>query len=71
MHGCIIIHTDTGVERSAEASLAIAEMKLAQRSTFAPRLESVEGGADYVSASIVDSLLLQKVSQKDNKDKKQ
>lgn len=59
--------TDTGVERSAEASLAIAEMKLAQRSTFAPRLESVEGGADYVSASIVDSLLLQKLSQKTTK----
>lgn len=48
-------------ERSAEASLAIAEMKLAEQGKYAPRLESVEGGADYVSASIVDSLLLEKL----------
>ncbi|OWZ15880.1 Sulfatase [Phytophthora megakarya] len=47
-----------GVRRSAEASLAMAELKLAEQSKFAPRVESQEGGADYVSASIMDSLLL-------------
>ncbi|KAE8900392.1 hypothetical protein PF005_g25604 [Phytophthora fragariae] len=47
-----------GVWRSAEASLAMAELKLAEHGTFAPRVESQEGGADYVSASIMDSLLL-------------
>uniref|UniRef100_K3X1U0 Uncharacterized protein n=1 Tax=Globisporangium ultimum (strain ATCC 200006 / CBS 805.95 / DAOM BR144) TaxID=431595 RepID=K3X1U0_GLOUD len=54
------LEADSSGERSAEASLAIAEMKLAEQGKYAPRLESVEGGADYVSASIVDSLLLQK-----------
>ncbi|TYZ66616.1 hypothetical protein PybrP1_004482 [[Pythium] brassicae (nom. inval.)] len=54
---------DPTAERSTEASLAIAELKLAQQGKFAPRLETVEGGADYVSASIVDSLLLRKVQQ--------
>lgn len=47
-----------GVRRSAEASLAMAELKLAEQGKFAPRVESQEGGADYVSASIMDSLLL-------------
>ena len=44
--------------RSAEASLAMAELKLAEQGTFLPRVENQEGGADYVSASIMDSLLL-------------
>lgn len=57
---------DPTAERSTEASLAIAEMKLAEQGKFAPRLESVEGGADYVSASIVDSLLLRKVQSDKN-----
>lgn len=47
-----------GVRRSAEASLAVAELKMAEQGKFAPRVESQEGGADYVSASIMDSLLL-------------
>lgn len=46
--------------RSAEASLAMAELKLAEQGKFAPKVESQEGGADYVSASIMDSLLLEK-----------
>ncbi|KAJ8525713.1 hypothetical protein ON010_g15402 [Phytophthora cinnamomi] len=54
-----------GVRRSAEASLAMAELKLAEQGKFAPRVESQEGGADYVSASIMDSLLLDQ--QKSNK----
>ncbi|CCI41071.1 unnamed protein product [Albugo candida] len=41
------------------AALAIAEMKLSRRdNTYTTRIESLEGGADYVSASIVDSLLI-------------
>ncbi|KAH7464763.1 uncharacterized protein KRP23_12501 [Phytophthora ramorum] len=50
--------TQDGVRRSAEASLAMAELKLAEQGKFTPRVESQEGGADYVSASIMDSLLL-------------
>ncbi|KAF4317275.1 hypothetical protein BBO99_00007921 [Phytophthora kernoviae] len=53
-----------GVRRSAEASLAMAELKLAEQGKFAPRIESQEGGADYVSASIMDSLLLDKQKPK-------
>ncbi|KAG7397375.1 hypothetical protein PHYBOEH_000831 [Phytophthora boehmeriae] len=53
-----------GVRRSAEASLAMAELKLAKQGKFAPRIESQEGGADYVSASIMDSLLLDKQKPK-------
>ncbi|CAI5742551.1 unnamed protein product [Hyaloperonospora brassicae] len=44
--------------RNVEASLALAEVKLQEEGKFATRVESVEGGADYVSASIMDSLLL-------------
>ncbi|KAG7386349.1 hypothetical protein PHYPSEUDO_000384 [Phytophthora pseudosyringae] len=50
--------TQDGVRRGAEATLAIAELKLAEQGKFVPRVESQEGGADYVSASIMDSLLL-------------
>uniref|UniRef100_M4C690 Uncharacterized protein n=1 Tax=Hyaloperonospora arabidopsidis (strain Emoy2) TaxID=559515 RepID=M4C690_HYAAE len=44
--------------RHVEASLAMAEVKLQEQGKFATRVESQEGGADYVSASIMDSLLL-------------
>ncbi|CEG47622.1 uncharacterized protein PHALS_04772 [Plasmopara halstedii] len=47
-----------GLQRSGEANLAIAEMKLAEQRKFVSRIESQDGGADYVSASIMDSLLL-------------
>ncbi|KAG2773816.1 hypothetical protein JG687_00018526 [Phytophthora cactorum] len=53
-----------GVRRGAEASLAMAELKLAEQNKFAPRVESQEGGADYVSASIMDSLLLDQKREK-------
>uniref|UniRef100_A0AAV1UU16 Peroxin-14 n=1 Tax=Peronospora matthiolae TaxID=2874970 RepID=A0AAV1UU16_9STRA len=53
---------DYGVQdtnrRHVEASLAMAEVKLQEQGKFATRVESQEGGADYVSASIMDSLLL-------------
>ncbi|RLN89173.1 hypothetical protein BBJ28_00011350 [Nothophytophthora sp. Chile5] len=51
---------EDGVRRGAEASLAMAELKLAEQGKFVPRVESQEGGADYVSASIMDSLLLER-----------
>jgi hypothetical protein len=54
--------------RSEEANLAIAEIKLAQQGKYAPRVESLEGGADYVSASIMDSLLLEKREATKSKD---
>ncbi|KAG3118065.1 hypothetical protein PI124_g4576 [Phytophthora idaei] len=53
-----------GVRRGAEASLAMAELKLAEQNKFSPRVESQEGGADYVSASIMDSLLLDQKREK-------
>ncbi|EEY54285.1 sulfatase-like protein [Phytophthora infestans T30-4] len=56
-----------GVRRTEEASLAMAELKLAGQNKFAPRVESQEGGADYVSASIMDSLLLDQQREKTNK----
>jgi hypothetical protein len=56
-----------GVRRSAEASLAMAELKLTEHGKFAPRIESLEGGADYVSASIMDSLLLDQQQEKKEK----
>ncbi|DAZ98354.1 TPA: hypothetical protein N0F65_000673 [Lagenidium giganteum] len=45
---------------SDHANLAMAEIKLAQQGKYSTRIESLEGGADYVSASIVDSLLLER-----------
>ncbi|KAL3669188.1 hypothetical protein V7S43_005572 [Phytophthora oleae] len=54
-----------GVRRNAEASLAMAELKLAEQGQFAPRVETQEGGADYVSASIMDSLLLDEKREKE------
>ncbi|TMW62018.1 hypothetical protein Poli38472_009511 [Pythium oligandrum] len=53
--------SDKNVQRSEVASLALAELKLAERGSYATRIESLEGGADYVAASIVDSLLLEPV----------
>ncbi|CAI5711871.1 unnamed protein product [Peronospora destructor] len=50
--------------RSAEATLAMAELKLAEQGKFLPRVENQEGGADYVSASIMDSLLLDETKTK-------
>ncbi|CAI5702312.1 unnamed protein product [Peronospora effusa] len=50
--------------RNAEASLAMAELKLAEQGKFSPRVEIQEGGADYVSASIMDSLLLDETKMK-------
>eukprot|EP00644_Phytophthora_capsici_P016526 jgi/Phyca11/10631/fgenesh1_pm.PHYCAscaffold_52_\ len=54
-----------GVRRNPEASLAMAELKLAEQGQFAPRVETQEGGADYVSASIMDSLLLDEKRDKE------
>ncbi|KAJ0396496.1 hypothetical protein ATCC90586_002814 [Pythium insidiosum] len=50
-------------KRTDEASLALAELKLAERGSYATRIESLEGGADYVAASIVDSLLLDRLDR--------
>ncbi|CAH0477623.1 unnamed protein product [Peronospora belbahrii] len=52
------------VRRSDEAKLAIAELKLVKQGKFASKVESQEGGADYVSASIMDSLLLDQTKTK-------
>ncbi|GMF23431.1 unnamed protein product [Phytophthora lilii] len=57
--------TQDAVRRSPEASLAMAELKLAAQGKFVPRVESQEGGADYVSASIMDSLLLDRQKLKE------
>nr|CCA14405.1 sulfataselike protein putative [Albugo laibachii Nc14] len=51
--------SDVHRSKSDSAALAVAEMKLSRRdNTYTTRIESLEGGADYVSASIVDSLLI-------------
>jgi hypothetical protein len=53
--------SESSEPRSEVARLALAELKLAERGTYATRIESLEGGADYVGASIVDSMLLDRV----------
>lgn len=55
------LSADADVNRSEHANLAVAELKLAQQGRYSPRIESLEGGADYVAASIVDTLLLEKI----------
>ncbi|TDH72390.1 hypothetical protein CCR75_004453 [Bremia lactucae] len=47
-----------GLQNGDEVGLAMAELKLVEQGKFVSRVENQEGGADYVSASILDSLLL-------------
>ncbi|ETW07671.1 hypothetical protein, variant [Aphanomyces invadans] len=47
-------------EDQEQARLAMAEINMAQDQKFASRIESVEGGADYVASSLMDSILLQR-----------
>ncbi|RHX99420.1 hypothetical protein DYB37_003600 [Aphanomyces astaci] len=47
-------------EDQEQARLAMAEINMAHEQKFASRIESVEGGADYVASSLMDSILLQR-----------
>ncbi|KAH9105635.1 hypothetical protein LEN26_009395 [Aphanomyces euteiches] len=47
-----------------QARLALAEINMAKEQKFASRIESVEGGADYVAASLMDSILLERRAPK-------
>ncbi|KAF0693592.1 Aste57867_15457 [Aphanomyces stellatus] len=43
-----------------QARLALAEINMAKEQKFASRIESIEGGADYVAASLMESILLER-----------
>lgn len=58
-----VFHVERNIQRSDVASLALAELKMADTGRYASRIESLEGGADYVAASIVDSLLLDRLDR--------
>ncbi|KAI9916655.1 hypothetical protein PsorP6_018014 [Peronosclerospora sorghi] len=51
-------------DHSAEARLARAELQGAAHGQFRSRVERLEGGADYVAASILASLLLEQKKMK-------
>ncbi|OQR84920.1 sulfatase-like protein [Achlya hypogyna] len=66
-------HTDRAYEDVLEhaddqdqARLALAELNMAKQKHFTAHIESIEGGADYVSASLMDSFLLKRVNDTPN-----
>ncbi|EQC39768.1 hypothetical protein SDRG_03194 [Saprolegnia diclina VS20] len=49
-------------EDADQARLALAELNMAKQNQFTAHIESIEGGADYVSSSLMDSILLKRVA---------
>ncbi|KDO33757.1 hypothetical protein SPRG_01638 [Saprolegnia parasitica CBS 223.65] len=45
-----------------QARLALAELNMTKQNQFTAHIESIEGGADYVSSSLMDSILLKRVA---------
>ncbi|OQR99639.1 sulfatase [Thraustotheca clavata] len=68
--GEVIDHTDRRYEEVIEnaenpdqARLALAELNMTKQKQYTTHIESIEGGADYIASSLMDTILLKRVDE--------